>query len=231
MRGLVFTTLAILIPLGVLAQDADTSGTRATHGHNSLPEPSAEPDNAQAYAPPVPYEDAPSAEDRGPAQRFFILASEPDNLAQEDNPPTVNSMPPDKLALDKRVRISLVHDVENGGPFKGGGNHALQFEIKYINWGAVTGEQMAARRGHYFTISWLNHGPRADFTAVFQYRQMRSEGIVRTLEEPMSNVRGTVRSYFAVVGRAYQTYGPVDSWRFLVKKGDAVVAETRSFIW
>jgi hypothetical protein len=110
-------------------------------------------------------------------------------------------------------------------------NHAIRFEIEYINWGAVTAEQLAARRGHYFTISWTNAGPRDNFTARFQYRQVKSKGIVRVLEEPMPNVRGTVRSYFAVVSKAFLLYGPVASWRFAILRGDTVVAETKSFIW
>jgi hypothetical protein len=200
--------------------------------HNQLPGATAEPENAHAYAPPsAPEKVGPTEADRGPAQQHFILASDLDNLALEDNPPTVGNLPHEQIALDKRVKISLIHDVENGGNFKAGSNHALAFEIKYINWGAVTAEQLAAREGHYFTISWTNHGPRDNFLARFQYRQVRSKEIVRTLEEPMPNVKGTVRSYFAAVAKSYNFYGPIASWRFTILKGDTVVAEAKSFIW
>jgi hypothetical protein len=134
------------------------------------------------------------------------------------------------VALDKKIRISLIHDVDNDGSYKTASNHALQFEIKYINWGAVTAEQLEARRGHYFTISWVNDGPRANFTARFEYREVKSKEIVRTLVEPMNNVKGTVRSYFGVVGKAYLAYGPVASWRFSILKDNVVVAQTRSFV-
>lgn len=230
MRRIVFTALALVLPTVLLAQEP--AENHSPQPKNQLPAPTAEPDNANAYAPPVGNEDVgPTLEDRGPAQRHFVLASQLDNLALEDNPPTIANLPKEKIALDKRIRIPLIHDVENGGDYKAGSNHALQFELQYINWGAVTQEQLLARRGHYFTNTWANHGPRDNFVAKFQYRQSRSKEIVRTLVEPMPNVKGTVRSYFAVVGKAYLTYGPVASWRFTIWRGDTVVAETKSFIW
>ena len=146
-------------------------------------------------------------------------------------PPRVGNLPPENIAIDKRIKISLIHDVDTGSAYKVGENHALAFEITYIRWGAVTLEQLQNREGHYFTISWANHGPREDFTAVFQYRQVKSKEIVRTLTQPMPHVKGTVRSYFGVVGRAYLAYGPVASWRLTIHRGDQVVAESQSYVW
>jgi hypothetical protein len=230
MRGIVFSALALLAPTVALSQESAES--KSPQPRNQLPAATAEPENAKAYAPPAaPEETGPTEEDRGPAQRHFIIASQPDDMALEDNPPAVGYLPPEKVALDKRIRVDLIHDVEDGSSSKGMANHAIRFEIEYINWGAVTAEQLAARRGHYFTISWTNAGPRDNFTARFQYRQVKSKGIVRVLEEPMPNVRGTVRSYFAVVSKAFLLYGPVASWRFAILRGDTVVAETKSFIW
>ena len=231
MRRIVFTALALLVPTVLLAQEP--AENRTSQPKNALPYATAEPENAAAYAPPVSENEdiGPTLEDRGPAQRHFVLTSETDKLALEDNPPTVANLPKEKIALDKRIKIPVIHDVENNGAYTGGGNHALQFEIQYINWGAVTGEQILARRGHYFTNTWVNHGPRDNFVAKFQYRQSRSKEIVRTMVEPMPNVKGAVRSYFAVVGKAYLTYGPIASWRFTIWRGDTVVAEAKSFIW
>jgi hypothetical protein len=230
MRRIVFTALALVLPTVLLAQEPAESNS--SHTKNQLPSPTAEPENAAEYAPAIGDETVePTLEDRGPAQRHFVLASETDNLTSQDNPPTVANLPHEKIALDKRIEIPLIHDVENGGDYNSGSNHALQFELKYINWGAVTNEQMLARRGHYFTNTWVNHGARDNFIAKFQYRQSRSKEIVRTLIEPMPHVKGAVRSYFAVVGKAYLTYGPVASWRFTILRGDTVVAEAKSFIW
>ena len=230
MRWAVIITLTL--SLSVVARGQETTEDSSPQPHHQLPGATAEPDNARGYAPPEPVEEeGPTAADRGPAQRPFVLTSEPDTLADEDNPPTIESLPVDKVALDRRIKIAKIHDVEDDSTYKSADNQALLFEIKYINWGAVTGEQLEARHGHYFTISWANHGPAADFTARFEYREVKSKEIVRTMVEPMAHVRGTVRSYFGVVGKAYKAYGPVESWRFSILKGDIVVAETRSYIW
>jgi hypothetical protein len=136
----------------------------------------------------------------------------------------------EKTALDKRISVPLIHDVQNDGEISNG-NPSMQYELTYLNWGAVTREQLDARRGHYFTITWKNSGPRDDFVARFQYREVKSQEVVRTLTQPMPHVRGAVRSYFAVTGDAYAHYGPIVSWRFTILKGDTVVAEAKSFIW
>ena len=232
MRRIVFTALVLLAPTALYAQEQQTSQQNHSGQRNSLPAATAEPENAREYAPPTPMErQGPTAEDRGPAQRPFILASEPDQLDQLDDPPRVGNLPPENVALDRRVRVSLIHDVDTGSAYKVGENHALAFEITYIKWGAVTAEQLRAREGHYFTISWGNHGPPADFTAVFQYRQVKSKEIVRTLVQNMPHVHGTVRSYFGVVGNAYLAYGPVASWRLTIHRGNQVVAESQSYVW
>jgi hypothetical protein len=218
--------------LSAAARAQETTQDSSPQPRHQLPGATAEPDNVGGYAPPQAGEqEGPSAADRGPAQRPFVLVSDTDALADEDNPPTVENLPADKVALDRRIKIAKIHDVENDSSYRSADNQALRFEIKYINWGAVTAEQLEARRGHYFTISWANHGPAADFTVKFQYREVKSKEIVRTLVEPMTHVSGTVRSYFGVVGKAYQAYGPVASWRLSILKGDTVVAETRSYIW
>jgi hypothetical protein len=231
MRRIVPCVLAVAV-LPVLAYAFDNSSDRSPQHSDRLPTAVAEPANAAAYAPPEPMEeDQPSAMDIGPAQRPFVMAADTDNLENDPNAPNVNNMPPEKTALDPKIHVPLVHDVQNDGDLGGRDNHALQFEIKYLNWGAVTLTQQMARRGHYFTITWVNDGPKGDFTARFQYRQVKSQEIVRTLTQPMHHVSGAVRSYFAVVNKAYHSYGPVASWRFTILRGDTVVAQAQSFVW
>jgi hypothetical protein len=199
----------------------------------ALPAPTAEPQDAGAYGPSVPrQQEGPSEEDIGPVLKHFVRASETDNLAQTQHADNAMLATPEKIALDRRIKIPLVHDVQNDGTSaKGSDNHALEYELTYLNWGAVTSEQKFARRGHYFTITWTNHGTKEDFTTRFEYRQIKSKEVIRTLSSKMSQVSGSVRSYFAVVSKAYLAYGPVVSWRFTVLHGDIVVAQAQSFIW
>jgi hypothetical protein len=230
MRWTVLIALTFL--LSVVARAQEAAQDRSSQPRDQLPATTAEPDNIQAYAPAEPIEEeGPTEADRGPAQRPFILATGIDTLDTEENPPRVGNLPAEKLALDPKVKVLVIHDVQNDSTYKGASNHALLYEIKYINWGAVTAGQLEARRGHYFTISWVNHGPRADFTAQFQYREVKSREVVRTLVQAMPEVKGTVRSYFGVVGKAYKTYGPVASWRFSILRDGKVVAQTKSYVW
>jgi hypothetical protein len=232
---------AFLSTVPVLAQtDTETAPPKPTKTPTALPSPKAEPANPNAYAEPVaPEQEGPSPTDVGPVQKHFVRASAADDLEALsltpdgddawDNAALKNNR--EKIALDKRISVPLIHDVQNDGPNSIPDNHALQYEITYLNWGAITNEQLLARRGHYFTITWDNDGPKADFIARFEYREVKSKEIVRSLQQKMPGVSGAVRSYFAVVDKAYEAYGPVVSWRFTVLKGDTIVAEAKSFIW
>jgi hypothetical protein len=242
MRWTPFIALAAFLPaVSALAQtEEQTAPPKLVKTPTQLATPKAEPANPGAYGPPVaPEAEPPSAADVGPVQKHFVRASATDDLVALALTPNGDDAwdnaalkaTHEKTALDKRISVPLIHDVLNDGPNSGGDNTVLRYEVTYLNWGAVTNEQLLARRGHYFTITWDNDGPKADFTTKFEYREVRSKEIIRTLTQRMPGVSGAARSYFAVVDKAYQAYGPVVSWRFTVLKGDTVVAEAKSFIW
>lgn len=226
-------SFALLFLLGAASSFAQTDSNQLTRTPTGLPPAQAEPENAGAYTAPVGHErEGPSEEDVGPVLKHFVRASATDNLEETQHADNASLAVQEKVALDKRISIPLIHDVQNDGiGGKGSGNHALEFETDYLNWGAVTEEQLEARRGHYFTITWSNDGPKGDFTTRFEYRQIKSKEVVRTLSAQVHNASGDIRSYFAVVNQAYQAYGPVVSWRFTILRGDTVVAEAKSFIW
>lgn len=231
MRCMALIALAAFLPsAAVCAQNSSSKSNKKTP--TQLPAPTAEPENSSAYLPPAARpKEGPSEADVGPVQKHFVRASATDDLAETQNADNAALISHEKIAIDKRIRIPLIHDVQNDGTYSGADNDALRYEITYLNWGAVTREQMLARRGHYFTITWANGGDKADFTAVFEYREVKSKEIVRTLTQNMPQVSGSTRSYFAVTDQAYLAYGPIVSWRFTIRKGDTVVAEAKSFIW
>jgi hypothetical protein len=234
MRCMVLIALAVFLPAAsVLAQtDTQTGPPKLVKTPTKLPAATAEPENPHSYASPFARERAgPSAADVGPAQKLFVRDSITDDLAETQNADNASLLIHEKTTIDKRISVPVIHDVQNDGAGGNSDNHALQYEVTYLNWGAVTKEQLEARRGHYFTITWDNDGPKSDFTARFEYREVKSKEIVRTLTQKMPGVSGATRSYFAVVDKAYLAYGPVVSWRFTVLKGDTVVAEAKSFIW
>jgi hypothetical protein len=197
-----------------------------------LASPVAEPADGGFYAPPPkPVDTGPTPEDIGPVQKHFALASEVDTDANLADPRTANNEPVLPVALDKHFRVPLVHDVQDDSTFRSGNNDSLLYEITYLNWGAVTDEQLRARQGHYFTITVVNDGPPADLTMQFEYRQVKSKQVVRSLVQEKKHVSGAVRAYFGVVNHAYLAYGPVSAWRFTVLRAGTVVAEAKSFVW
>jgi hypothetical protein len=233
MRWTPLIALTALLPLvPAMAQESPIAPPKPTKTPTSLPTPKAEPEGGASYGAPISEETPqPTPADVGPAQKHFARAFTTDHLAETQNEDNATLALHEKIAIDKHITIPKIHDVLDDGPGSGGDNNAMRYEVTYLNWGAVTAEQLRARYGHYFTVTWDNHGPRADFTTRFEYRQVRSKEIVRTLTQNMPGVSGSARSYFAVVSNAYLAYGPVVSWRFTVLKGDTVVAEAKSFIW
>jgi hypothetical protein len=225
-RALLLALLAVSSAHGATT----TPGTSQPITH--LDTPSAGPDNPQTYAPATS-DFVPEATpmDIGPVQRHFALATEPDNLLNDPNAPVVDINPHEPVAIDKRITIPLVLDVQDDQTYKGGQNDSLLFEVKYLNWGAVTGAQLRSRFGQYFTVTFVNHGPPSDFTTRLEYRQVKTKAVVRSLSQFKKNVHGATRAYFGVVNRAYYVQGPVSAWRFTVLRGDTVVAEKRSFLW
>jgi hypothetical protein len=227
MRLKVFLALAA-IPLHAAETDDNKRAVPIEH----LAAPVAEPIDGGFYAPPTSYVDeGPSPADIGPVQKKFALASQRDNLDMDPRAPNANNLPKDNIALDKHIRIPLVHDVQDNDSYRGGSNDSLLYEVKYLNWGAETAEQLRARQGHYFTITVANHGPKADLLMRFQYRQVKSKQVVRTLYQDEKNVSGATRAYFGVVNHAYLAYGPVSAWRFTVLRDGVVVAEAKSYLW
>jgi hypothetical protein len=225
-RALLLALLAVSSAYGA----ETTPGTSQPITH--IETPRAEPANPQAYAPATSdFVPEASPMDIGPVQRHFALATEADNLASDPNAPVVDINPHQPVAIDKRIAIPVVHDVQDDQTYRGGQNDSLLFEVKYLNWGAVTGAQLRSRFGQYFTVTFVNHGPPSDFTTVFEYRQVKTKAVVRSLSQFKKNVHGAERAYFAVVNRAYYVQGPVSAWRFTVVHDGTVVAEKRSFLW
>jgi len=222
--------ILVLLAAGPLYAADPTGQTSQPIDH--LATPTAEPFDGSVYAPATTdTDDTPTPEDIGPVQKHFVLASGLDTLMSDPNAPITNTVPNEPVALDKKISVKLVHDVQDDSSYRSASNDSLLFEVKYLNWGAVTNEQLRARQGHYFTITFVNDGPPEDLTACFEYREVKSQQIVRKLVQEKKHVHGAVRAYFAVVNHAYLAYGPVSSWRFTVLRGNTVVAEAKSYLW
>lgn len=136
------------------------------------------------------------------------------------------------VELDPAFSIGKIYEFLND-PAKtsAGKSQALAFEFKYLNHGAVTAEQLRQRKGNYYQIAWSNRGSPTDVVVRFDYRQKDSLDKVRTLEVPFVQAKGSNKVRFSVTGDAYETYGPVTSWRLAVVRDGKIVAQKTSFIW
>ncbi|MES2308360.1 MAG: hypothetical protein V4507_05820 [Verrucomicrobiota bacterium] len=136
-----------------------------------------------------------------------------------------------KGPVNPDFKITKIHEVNTEKQLHAHGNAPLEFERKYWMYGAVTQEQIDARKGQYFVISWANKGAVRNVEARLEYRQSKTKDIVRTLSLHYPSAGGTNRSQFSVLGKAYQEGGEIQSWRFTLWSGDELLAETKSFIW
>jgi hypothetical protein len=107
---------------------------------------------------------------------------------------------------------------------------SIRFERQYRLFGAVTKLDQRERIGNYFDFFW--HGRRAaDLTLRLEYRQEKLHAHVQAQEISYSNVRGSHKTEFKVVGDDYFDDGRVTAWRCLLIENGTIVAETHSYMW
>lgn len=107
---------------------------------------------------------------------------------------------------------------------------SIRFERQYRLFGAVTKLDQRERTGNYFDFFW--HARRAaDLTVRLEYRQEKLHAHVQAQEISYSNVRGSHKTEFKVVGDDYFDDGRVTAWRCLLIENGTIVAETHSYMW
>ena len=107
---------------------------------------------------------------------------------------------------------------------------SIRFERQYRLFGAVTKLDQRERIGNYFDFFW--HARRAaDLTVRLEYRQEKLHAHVQAQEISYSNVRGSHKTEFKVVGDDYFDDGRVTAWRCLLIENGTIVAETHSYMW
>jgi len=107
---------------------------------------------------------------------------------------------------------------------------SLEFERPYRLFGAVTALDLRQRLGDYLDFFWRAKRP-ADLTVRLEYRQEKLHGLVQAQEVSYTNVHGTHKTEFKVVGDDYLDDGRVIAWRCLLIENGRIVAERRSYMW
>src|SRR5215212_1904912 len=106
---------------------------------------------------------------------------------------------------------------------------SITFERQYRLFGAVTRLDQHQRFGNYFDFFWRANRP-ADVIVRLEYRQEKLHAHVQAQELSYSDVRGSQKTAFKVVGDDYFDGGRVLAWRCLLISGGKIVAENRSFL-
>jgi len=107
---------------------------------------------------------------------------------------------------------------------------SIRFERQYRLFGAVTKLDQRERIGNYFDFLWRARRA-ADLTVRLEYRQEKLHAHVQAQEISYSNVRGSHKTEFKVVGDDYFDDGRVTAWRCLLIENGTIVAERHSYMW
>lgn len=109
-------------------------------------------------------------------------------------------------------------------------SQAASFERRYYLWGAVSPEELKARRGNYLDVFWRTR-ERADVTVRLEYRQLGTGSLVSAQELYYPASRGSYSSKFTVTGDEFLEFGRIGAWRVILIVEGRIVAFKQSFLW
>jgi hypothetical protein len=110
-------------------------------------------------------------------------------------------------------------------------SEAIDFERHYYMWPATTQLDQDSLKGNYMNFYWWNHGAPADVTVRLEYRQANLGNFVMAREKSYSNVKGSTKTQFTIIGDDYLENGPITNWRCLLIVDGKIVGLTQSYLW
>lgn len=110
-------------------------------------------------------------------------------------------------------------------------SEAIDFEWKYYMWPATTQLDQDSLKGNYFNFYWWNRGNPADVTVRLEYRQANLGNFVMAREKSYTNVKGSTKTQFTIIGDDYLENGPVTNWRCVLIVDGKIVGLTQSYLW
>ena len=131
-----------------------------------------------------------------------------------------------------KSKKSLTSSMSNNpnNPTAGIAEASLGFERTYRMYGAITNADKSRRYGNYFDFFWRAKRP-ASVTIRLEYRQEKLRTFVQAREISYANVKGNLKTEFAIIGDDYFQDGRVTAWRCLLIENGHIVAENRSYLW
>lgn len=110
-------------------------------------------------------------------------------------------------------------------------SEAIAFERLHYMWPATTQLDQDSLKGNYFAFYWWNRGTPADVTVRLEYRQANLGNFVMAREKSYTNVKGSTKTEFTIIGDDYLENGPVTNWRCLLIVDGKIVGLTQSYLW
>ncbi|MBP7949923.1 MAG: hypothetical protein KA004_09735 [Verrucomicrobiales bacterium] len=105
---------------------------------------------------------------------------------------------------------------------------AIPFEQKYRLHGAVSGDEMKAREGHYYTVHYRLRDLGQPVKVRLEYRQSKTAAKIFS-KEMDAGKSGTAE--FAVIGDEYANNGHVIAWKVSLVSGKQELAASKSYLW
>jgi len=130
-----------------------------------------------------------------------------------------------------RKKTQFLNDPKAQAPLPSGGSEAIAFERRSYMWPATTELDKDALKGNYLDFYWWNRGSPADVTVRLEYRQANLGNFVMARERSYSNVKGSTKTQFTVIGDDYLENGPITNWRCLLIVDGKIVGLTQSYLW
>jgi hypothetical protein len=169
----------------------------------------------------------------------FVAASGP-KLADEYRQLSKIEPLPKELDRDfefRKTKTFLLGDLpgsegaRRSARYRGGARDpSVGFEASYRLFGAVTELDKRQRYGHYYDFLWRARR-RANLTVRFEYQQEKLRSFTQAREVAYTDVKGSHKTSFAVVGDDFFNDGRVLAWRCVLVENGHVVAEERSYLW
>ena len=130
----------------------------------------------------------------------------------------------------KSLSQSLSAGSNPNSPTAGIAEASIGFERTYRLYGAITNADKNQRYGNYLDFFWRVKRP-ANVTVRLEYRQEKLRSFVQAREISYQNVKGNMKTEFAIIGDDYFADGRVTAWRCLLIENGKIVAENRSYLW
>jgi len=150
------------------------------------------------------------------AMAMLTPAASQAGLFSDDPPAEITKVKYSHIQLDKSMDTS---------------DKMIQFERRYLLYGAVTSEEYKEREGKYYTIFWKSKDRSPGMVIRFEYLQANTGDTIKVKEIAVDDIRRGNTTNIQVTGDEYRGDGNVLAWRVSLVRDEQVLDTVESFLW